>query len=276
AKNKVSLGMGMHSQMQSNYLYYYKPFATSEEYNREVMAFTKSNHVVLTYDALLKPKLRLKLETYYQYLSQIPVEKQASSFALINAGSGFSRIFPNPLENTGTGRNYGVEMTLEKFFSNHYYFMFTSSLYDAKYRGSNDELTNTTFNGNYALNALFAREFVLKKGNSLNLGGKITYAGGRRYGDVDRAESARQLEIIYADNANFNDFQFRPYFRTDLKINYKINRKNLTHEFAVDVVNIFNTKNILTLTYDPENEAEPVREEYQLGLLPIFYYRIDF
>jgi hypothetical protein len=56
----------------------------------------------------------------------------------------------------------------------------------------------------------------------------------------------------------------------------KWNRPRVTHEFAIDLVNVFNTKNILTLTYAPDNPLGPIREEYQLGFLPVFYYKIDF
>jgi hypothetical protein len=45
----------------------------------------------------------------------------------------------------------------------------------------------------------------------------------------------------------------------------------------VDFVNIFNIQNILTLTYAPDHPSgQPIREEYQLGFLPIFFYKIDF
>ena len=237
---------------------------------------TKSNHLVLSYDRNVSKNMRLKLETYYQYLYNIPVEKETSSFSLINSGSGFSRFFPQELTNSGSGKNYGLELTLEKFFTGGYYFMITSSLYDSKYKGSNDIARNTAFNGNYAFNGLFAKEFAIGAKSSLNIGGKVTYAGGRRYGDVDKTESAAQLEIIYKDNENLNLLQFDPYFRADAKVNYRYNTKRLTHEIAIDFVNLFNTKNILTLTYAPDNPLGPIREEYQLGFLPLFYYRIDF
>jgi hypothetical protein len=47
-------------------------------------------------------------------------------------------------------------------------------------------------------------------------------------------------------------------------------------------VNILGTENILKLTYAPDEmdpsdpNYSPVREEYQLGFLPIFFYRMDF
>jgi len=276
---KIGVGVGVHSQIQSNYLYFYgnrlDATGSPERYNKDI-GLTKSNHLVVSYDKTLAKNLRLKLETYYQYLYNIPVEKELSSFSLINAGSGFSRFFPTELSNSGDGRNYGVELTIEKFFTGGYYFLVTSSIFDSKYRGSNEEWRNTAFNGNHASNALFAKEFDLGGKSSINIGGKVTYAGGRRYGEVDELESARELEIVYKDNSKLNQLQFRPYFRTDAKVNYRYNTKRLTHELAIDFVNIFNTKNILTLTYAPDNPLGPIREEFQLGFLPLFYYRVDF
>ena len=277
-KQKLGLGIGVHSQIQSNYIYYFGNRQTDgkpEEYNKDI-GLTKSNHIVLSYDRSLAKNMRIKLETYYQFLYNIPVEKQKSSFSLINSGSGFSRFFPEELTNLGKGRNYGLEFTLEKFFTTGYYFMITTSIFDSKYTGSNDLWKNTTFNGNYAVNGLFAKEINLGGKSSINFGGKITFAGGRRYGDVDEGASARELEIIYRDNINLNTYQFDPYFRADAKVNYRYNTKKLTHEIAIDLVNIFDTKNILTLTYAPDNPLGPIREEYQLGFLPLFYYRIDF
>jgi hypothetical protein len=49
---------------------------------------------------------------------------------------------------------------------------------------------------------------------------------------------------------------------------------NLAHEFALDISNITNNKNILTLTYLPETGE--IAENYQLGLFPVFYYKMDF
>jgi hypothetical protein len=275
---KISFGTGLHSQIQSPYTYFYSNNTIEgdpQEYNLD-MGLTKSWHAVLSYDMSLGKSMRLKAETYYQYLFNIPVELNSSSFSMINAGSGFSRLFPDTLMNGGTGRNYGVELTIEKFFSNNYFFMLTGSLFDAKYRGSDDVLRNTVFNGRFAFNALFGKEFNLSENSTLNLGGKVTSIGGRWYGPVDEEKSAAALEIIYQDET-VNTQQFRPYFRADLKVALRFNRPKLTHEIAVDLVNVFDIENILTLTYAPDHPSgNPIREEYQLGFLPLFYYKIDF
>ena len=50
-----------------------------------------------------------------------------------------------------------------------------------------------------------------------------------------------------------------------------------THELGIDWVNVLGTENVLKLTYAPDDASESsVREEYQLGFLPIFFYRVDF
>src|SRR6185436_6413222 len=112
----------------------------------------------------------------------------------------------------------------------------------------------------------------------LNTGFKITRAGGQRYTPVDTGSSYVTGEIIETDSLR-NSLQFKDYFRLDLRIGVKINREKITHELAFDLVNLLDTKNILSLVYilDPAHPGvNPIKEEYQLGFLPLFYYKIDF
>ena len=278
-KQKLGLGLGLHSQIQAPYLYYYgsevdnngNPIAA----NIDNIGLVKSMHVVGSYDRLLGAVSRLKAEVYYQHLYDLPVAASGGSFSLINSGAGFSRFFPEELTIGGNGRNYGIELTIERFFTKGYYFLITGSLFDSKYKTLEDVWRNTSFNGRYAINGLIAKEWVFKKGSSFNLGTKITNVGGGWYGEVDLFESTLQQDVIYVDET-VNTLKFRPYFRQDVKLAYKINSKKVTHEIAIDIVNIFDTENILTKTFAPDHPDGPVVDEFQLGRLPLFYYRIDF
>jgi hypothetical protein len=274
----LSAAFGIHSQTQPTYLYFYHEASSdpnADAYNKDI-GFTRSNHYVISYDRTLGMSSRIKLETYYQNLYDVPVDVKSSAFSAINQGDEYSRIFPDTLQNTGTGENYGVEITVEKFFSRTYFFMFTLSLYESTYTGSDEIKRSTDFNGNYAINALGGKEFTFgkKKNQSIGIGLKVTTAGGKRYSPIDTAASALKGEAVYVDTLT-NTLQYKNYFRADIKLNYKINTRHLTHEFGLDLVNIFDTKNILSYTYIP-GISEPIREEYQLGFLPIFYYAIDF
>ncbi len=281
-RQSLNFGVGLHSQIQPTYTYFYlndscascEHGLTSSNLN---MGLSRSAHGVVGYDRTLGDHTRMKVEAYYQYLFNIPVSVDSNSLSMINVGSGFSRFFPGDLENTGTGRNYGIELTIERRFHKNYYFMLTGSVYDSKYTASDGRERNTDYNGNFAANGLFGWEKKIKDRNSIGLGTNITWAGGKRFGVVDTAASAAASEVIFTDET-YNTRQFRDYFRADLKINYKINgkKKNITHEIAIDIVNILDTQNILSLTYVPDNPGTPFLENYQLGRLPIFYYKIDF
>ena len=83
--------------------------------------------------------------------------------------------------------------------------------------------------------------------------------------------------LIIKQNKEYNEQQFQDYFRADIKINYKLNTKKLTHEIGLDLVNVFGIENILGITYAPTpDEPQRITTSKQLGFLPLFYYRIDF
>src|SRR5690606_22422338 len=109
---------GLHSQTQPLYNYTYSKIDMDgvRYYENKRMDFSKSIHTALAYEKYFKGNFNIKTEVYYQYLYNIPVEEAASSFSIINQGSGFQRFFPNQLQNTGTGENYGIELTIQKFF----------------------------------------------------------------------------------------------------------------------------------------------------------------
>ena len=279
-------GGGMHSQIQPYYTYTYHKFdaAGNKIFNNKNMDFSRSLHTGLGYEKYFNKGFSIKTEAYYQSLYNIPVTVAPSSFSMINVGSGFSRVFPDSLKNTGTGYNYGLELTVQKYFDKSFFFLFSGTLYDSKYKGSDGKLRNTSYNGNYVVNLLVGKEFKLGAKHVLGFGTKITRAGGKRYGLVDVATSDAQKEIIFKDSA-FNDQKFKDYFRIDFKISWRMNTNKVTHEIGLDLVNILSTKNLLNLAYSPSLDPnvdvtspgyKPYVQTNQLGFLPLFYYKIDF
>ncbi len=280
SKQAISFGYGLHSQTMPAYLYYGlkpAPDGSHVQINKNVGMYS-SHHFVLGYDWSLSKNSRIKIETYYQYLYNVPVEQKTSSFSILNTGLSNGILYADSLVNKGLAYNYGAELTLEKFFSEGYFYMLTVSVFQSKYQGSDKVWRNTSFNGNYVLNAMFGKEFKIKDKNVFGIGTKVTYAGGQLYGPVDTVETLKQSKIVQIDSKR-NSLRFDPYFRFDLRIYYKINTKRLTHEIAFDLVNLFNTRNILSLAYSPDPQNANgiiVGRNSQLGFLPLFYYKIDF
>ena len=278
----LSFGYGMHSQMQPDYIYYHQTLNSNGQYQQldKNLGFTRAQHFVLGYEKRIKQSTRILVETYYQMLYDVPVDVFSSSYSQLNQGTTFDPTYPGQLINKGTGSNYGVEFTLEKYFAKGFFFLFTASLYESKYKGSDGIERNTDYNGNYITNLLAGKEFKIGSSGRkvFILSGKVTYSGGKRYSPADIKASAAVGSIVAVDSLR-NTLQYPNYFRCDLKIGYKVSTKHFTHEISCDLVNIFNTKNVLAMTYAPDPNqpnASPIKPEYQLGFLPLIYYRVDF
>ena len=126
-KNAISASVGLHSKMEHLAVYTME----GEMNGRQVipnknLKLTKAFHAVLAYDHNLTSDLRLKLEAYYQYLYEIPAETNPDGlFSLINFVDVWEVLYAGQLVSEGTGRNLGIDLTLEKFFTNQYYFLLT-------------------------------------------------------------------------------------------------------------------------------------------------------
>jgi hypothetical protein len=226
---------------------------------------------VIGYELFFLERWQLKLEAYYQYLYDVPVEKYTPSyFSALNQEEGFVYF---ALSNAGTGRNYGIETTLEHPFSNGWYALTTVSLFDSKYKGSNAIEKNTLFNVGSIVNLLGGKEFKLNSKNSLNFNIKLTWSGGKRYTPIDLEASKTGYETIYNESLTYA-FQLADYFRIDAQLNYKINNRRVAHELKLEVQNITNRLNQKGIYFD--RETKNVAYTYQLGLIPVISYRIVF
>ncbi len=275
-KQSLSAGFGLHSRLQPRQVYFQRTYLSEDNYvfTNKDLGFSRSAHYVLSYNLSINSNLRLMSELYYQYLYDIPVESRPSTYSMINYGTTFFIDRIDSLENKGTGRNYGLELTLERFLFKNYYFLFTASLFDSKYVASDGILRNSAFNGNYVFNFLGGYTFKVSKHSNLNLDIKAVYAGNKRYIPVDIAASEKAGEKIL-DYSRAYVPQYSPYFRLDTRLSYQVNFKNSKNaEFAVDIQNLTNHKNVLLQTYNVETSS--MVTDYQLGLFYVFLIIFQF
>lgn len=273
-KQTLSFGAGMHSQVQPLYLY----FATAKTSSGNVetnknLDFTKALHGVLAYDVNLFNAVRIKTELYYQYLYKIPVRSRKDYFSAINLGADFNSPNVDSLVSDGTGENYGIELTIEKFYSKGYYFLITGSLFESKYVASDKVYRNTAFNGNYVLNVLGGKEFKIKEKHIIALDVKATYAGGKRYVPVNLAASIAYGDEV-RDGSQAYIKQYPEYFRLDVKPSYRLNTKRFTHEVSVDIQNVTRHDNVFQEIYDLNSKS--IKTDYQLKFFIIPQYKLTF
>lgn len=273
--NDISIAYGNHSQMQPLPIYFNIDRNASDEQNalNKELGFFKSNHFVFSYKHRFTSKFTFKSELYYQSLSSVAVDPTEGHFSALNIGADF--IFPNNtgLLNNGTGKNYGLELTLQQNLHKGFYFLLTSSIFQSKFTGSDKIERDTYYNSNYVLNALFGKEIEINKIFTFTFDTKLSYAGGRRYTPIDL-----QASIINGEQTlNFSKpygLQYKPYIRPDLKIGLKTNYKKATHTFSIDLQNFIGRKNVFTQIYNIETQS--VKTIYQRGFFPDIRYQIVF
>ena len=276
----VGIGFGIHSQMQplSVYFYrYHKADNTYDESNRE-LGFTDSRQFVASYEVLPFKDWRIKAEVYYQSLYNVPVSDSLSSFSMLNEGASFAPTEEGNLKNKGTGTNYGIELTVEKFFSNGYYALITGSLYQAKYKGSDGIQRNTAFNGQFVYNILAGKEFKVGKAkrNAITIDLKFTHAGGRYYTPVDlEASRIAGKQVDMGDEYAFSE-RYPDFYRLDIKTGFTLNSKKrrLSQSIYFDIQNVTGHQNVFAQQYNPVTNQ--INTLYQIGFYPNFVYKIEF
>ncbi len=273
--NSLNFGAGMHSRTIARQNYFLQTWQESGEYietNKDV-GLMKSLQAVMGYDKLFREDIRLKAEIYYQYLYNIPVCESFPEYSELNGGDSFSGMVLDSLVNEGTGKNYGFEITFEKFFSKNYYFLTTMSIFDSKYNGFDKKERNTAYNGKIVCNMLAGKEFKLGKHNSITIDFKTVFAGGKPYIPIDLEESIAENYTTYDWSQAFEK-RHENYFRTDLRVGFRKNGKKVSQEWAVDLQNLTNNKNIFSQSFSPRTKS--ITSDYQTGFFPMMLYRINF
>jgi hypothetical protein len=216
---------------------------------------------------------------YYQHLYNLPVENNSSYYATINEGADYRYV---SLVNKGTGKNYGIELTVERSFSNHYYFLINGSLYDSKYKSLEGVERNTAFNSNYRVNLLCGKEFDKlgrKQNQTVTVNAKMFVSGGQRYipllRDADGNLAVDPANNRYWDYSKAYTYKFDDIYKLDLSVSYKINSKRATNEFYLSLANVTNHQARLSEYYDADKPGN-INYNKQMAFLPNLTYRLYF
>jgi hypothetical protein len=251
-------------------------FAGTTSYNNTDLGFTKSQHVVLGYQVNPWKDWRVKTEAYYQTIHNVPVNSFSSSYSMLNTGSSFKTDLTDSLVNGGTGTNYGVELTVEKFFSKGFYGLLTGSLYHSVYVASDGVERNTAFNGKYVVNLLAGKEWKIgtDKRNRFSVDLKFTNAGGRSYTAIDLASSILVGHEVLSTDVNASSYP--TYYRLDLKAGFTLNSssRKIAQTLSLDLQNVTNHKNVFSESYD--GQSKTIITTYQLGFFPNIVYKVQF
>ena len=280
--NSLHAGYGMHSTTEKIQNYYTKISQGDGSFIQpnKNLGLLKSHHYVLGYEKRFTEKLVGKIEVYYQDLYNLPVENNDTSYyATINEGIDYKYV---ELVNKGSGKNYGVEISIERFFDNNFYFLFNSSLFDSKYKSLEGVWRDTRYNNKYILNILYGKEFKnlgKKQNQSLALNTKVFFEGGQRYIPIIRDAKGNvavepETNKYFDYSKAYND-KLDNIFLLNLSASYKFNRPGATHEIFLDLMNLTNSQARMAEYYDVSKPGK-VGYNTSFGFFPNLMYRVYF
>lgn len=279
ADQVLSFGTGLYSRLEPLSYYFAKSGGVSGPVQPvKALRPTKSAQAVMGYEKLFGGNFKFKTEVYYQHLYDVPVSIDPEvNFSLLNVSdnSAITSSSYRELVNKGTGKNYGIELSVEKSLSKGYYFIATSSLFDSKFKALSGREFNTAFNTRYVGNLLAGKEWIAgrKRNNIFGLNAKLIYAGGRRYSPILAEESFRLDEEV-VDQDRINTLTADPYIRVDFSSSYRINSKKLSHLIILDIQNLLNRENTMGMYYNSSKRI--IEPQKWSGIIPTINYRIEF
>ncbi|MEZ4685602.1 MAG: carboxypeptidase regulatory-like domain-containing protein [Bacteroidia bacterium] len=274
-KHAVAVAYGLHSQMQPLSLYFSPvPRGDDTTYINRNLGFTRAHHAVLSYSFRFNPSLSLKVEPYAQLLFDVPIINRPTSN--VSALNLLEEVVEDTFTNAGTGRNYGLELSLEKTLNKDYYFLMSASYYNSTYVAGDGEEYDTRFNGNYAIALTGGKEFIRNKEEHQGIWAidtRIFAQGGQRVKRIDDVASRAAGRTVYIESFGWSD-QLDDYLRVDIRISHTRHKANYTRTFAIDIQNVLDRENIGWQYFDPLL-GETVTK-YQLGRIPMLTYRVSF
>ncbi|PWD98203.1 TonB-dependent receptor [Marinilabilia rubra] len=248
ASHNLAFAFGKHSRIEQLPVYFVE--IEGQEPNKK-LDLLQSFHYVLAYNWKINDYLRFRAEPYYQFLKNVPVSPDGYVTSLNFEQELF---FEEALINAGTGFNVGMDLTLERFIENGFYYLLTTSLFDSKYTAADGIKRNTRYNRNYVVNALAGKEWSVGRNdnNLLSTNIRLNYMGGIRKEPVNKNVSLKQKKIVYGetDGNRAYDEKFDDQPVVSFTISYRRNKPRHSSEWSLKVLNVLGTEEFDTDYYD--------------------------
>jgi hypothetical protein len=258
--NTLTFAYGLTSQLQQAQTY----LAPSSN----GLGFTKSSQFSLEWKKQLPKELMVHSSVYYHHLFDVPVQFNNEWYSVLNQWDDYPQ---DVLVNAGEGRNYGIETWVDKKFYGDVYFMVSGSWYQSQFKAEGN-FHDTRFNGKFTGSLLGGKEW--RESNKVfGVHARMLFNGGLRQAPVDPFTS-RLVGTTIFDTSRGYTVAFPNYFRSDLRISWRKDKPGYTRTLSIDIQNLTGYKNVGSVYYDTFLQA--VKKRYQVGIIPILAYRVDF
>ncbi|MFY0650846.1 MAG: TonB-dependent receptor [Cyclobacteriaceae bacterium] len=272
-KSNLGAAYGLHSKTESLGFYFVKDDLGNEP-NKD-LKLMNSHHWVLSYNSRLSDYIRLSIEPYYQYLTNVPVTPEGHVSILNTEDNLF---FDETLVSNGTGRNLGIDFTLERYLNNGFYSLLTTSFFDSKYTANDGIERNTRLNKNYVINAVAGWEWQVGRNdnNTLSVNMRLNYLGGNRAEVIDRAASIDKQKVVLGETDGQLAFTQRHKDTPicSFTLSYRKNKPKSSSVWSLQVLNSNNAQEFDGYSFN--NETQKVNTDYVGIMIPNLSYKIEF
>ena len=265
----LSLAYALNSRKESTDTYF-----VTGGYN-ENLGLTRSHHISASFAQRLGENAMLKVEPYWQWLFDVPVE-QGTTYSVLNHRKFFQ---DRSLVNEGAGRNYGIDLTLERYLKDGFYGMLTATLFKSEYRDAQGEWHHSRQDSGWITNILGGKEWMVGKShkNVFGLNGRLTLMGGDRYTPIPEGITYEEV-MKRPDKSIPVDEGTDPFNKQKgmnvgyaFSVKYTINKRNTSHHFTLEYLQM---KTFQGETFDIRTHE--IVDKFTSLTFPNIAYRVEF
>ena len=267
-----SLAYALNSRKESTDTYF---VMMADKNPNENLGLTRSHHISASFAQRLGENAMLKIEPYWQWLFDVPVE-QGSTYSILNHRNFFQ---DRALTNEGAGRNYGIDLTLERYLKDGFYGMLTATLFKSEYRDAQGEWHHSRHDRDYITNILGGKEWMVgkTKKNVFGLNGRLTLMGGDRYTPITEGITFEDImkrpdkSIPEVDGLDPYSEQKGMNIGYAFSVKYTINKKHTSHHFILEYLQM---KTFQGQTFDLRTHE--IVDKFTSLTFPNIAYRVEF
>ncbi len=274
ASSTLSIAYAMNSRKEAIDTYFVLNTNSQEPNVNKDLGLTRSHHISASFAQRLGENAMLKIEPYWQWLFDVPVE-QGTTYSVINHNLFYQ---DRALVNKGAGRNYGIDLTLERYLKDGLYGMFTATLFKSEYSDAQGEWHHTRHDRGYITNILGGKEWMVGKSrkNVFGINGRLTLMGGDRYtpmvaGTTYEEVAQRPDRTIPQDGANPFSAQMNMNVGYAFSVKYTINKHHSAHHFILEYLQM---RSFQGQTFDIHTHE--LVDQFTSLTFPNIAYRLEF
>ena len=265
----LSLAYAMNSRKENTDTYFVNDTSNSN------LGLTRSHHISASFAQRLGENAMIKIEPYWQWLFDVPVE-QGTTYSILNHRNFFQ---DRALVNEGAGCNYGIDLTLERYLKDGFYGMLTTTLFKSEYRDAQGQWHHSRHDRGFITNILGGKEWMVGKNrkNVFGVNGRLTLMGGDRYTpipdditfeDVMLRPDKSVPEIDVLDPYNAQKGMNVGYA---FSVKYTINKRHTSHHFILEYLQM---RTFQGQTFDLRSHE--VVDKFTSLTFPNIAYRVEF